>query len=126
MSHDESMQNEKGGFVPENFPRAHITGAVPGAQPKILATMFEGRFYMSGRTPPEVAERWRICEDLAVQLSVKSVESKNGKCSHMTESEILQQYYERLIATHWTSTEEARWVTGRVAEILGWHLILPL
>lgn len=126
MSQDDELKIEQDEQVPEDFPRTRITGAVPGAQPKVLATLFEGRFYMAGCTPPEVTERWRICEDLAVQLSAKSDESKRGKRSHMTENEILQQYYERLVATHWTSIEEARWIMKRVADMLGWNLVVPL
>lgn len=106
--------------VPRDFPKPEYHGAVPGAQPKLLMTKWNGHFYVPGQTPPELYERWDICEDLARQLSGSSVESKNGKRSHMTEVEILAQYLPRLIQTRWTSESEARWVIRRAAEMLGW------
>ena len=106
--------------LPPDFPRPVHLGAVPGAQPKLLMTKYQGRFYVPGCTPPELLERWNSCEDLAQQLSVKALESSAGKRSHMTEVEILDQYLPRLIATGWTSEPEARWVIRRTAELLNW------
>lgn len=106
--------------VPFDFPRPLHLGAVPGAQPKFLAVSYGGRFYSPGCTPPELYERWTVCEDLAQQLSVKSSESRVGKRSHMSEVEILDQYLPRLIATKWTSEAEARWTIRRTAAILSW------
>lgn len=108
--------------VPDDFPRERITGALPGAQPKFLATLYEGRYYLSGCTPPEIYDRWRICEDLAAQLAIKSLASKAGKRSQMSEDEILNQYYTRLVATQWTSIEEARWIMQKVADQIGWDV----
>jgi hypothetical protein len=106
--------------VPADFPRPHHSGAVGGAQPKLLMTQYKGRFYTPGCSPPEIFQKWDVCEDLAKQLSVKSLESKAGKRSHMSELEILAQYLPRLISTRWTSEEEARWVIRRVAAMLSW------
>ncbi len=107
---------------PADFPRPVHLGAVPGAQPKLLMTQYQGRFYVPGCTPPELLERWNICEDLAQQLVAKSLESKTGKRAHMTDTEILAQYLPRLIATNWTSEAEARWVIRRTGELLKWPI----
>lgn len=121
---DNEQQDEAGATlfaaVPLDFPRPTNLGAVPGAQDKFLMTHYQGRFYSPGCTPPELLERWNACEDLAQQLSVKSLESKAGKRAHMTETEILDQYLPRLVATNWTSEAEARWVMRRTAELLDW------
>lgn len=108
--------------VPNDFPKPVYMGAVGGAQPKLLAVLYEGRFYEPGATPPEVYERWLMCKDLAEQLIEKSVLSKSGKRAHMSESEILEQYYTRLLATNWTSKEEARWIIKEVAAELNWQI----
>lgn len=116
-----SMSDEEAyAQVPSDFPRPVRLGALPGAQPKLLASHYNGRFYAPGSSPPEVFERWTVCEDLAQQLATKSLESKAGKRSHLTETEILDQYLPRLIATHWTSEAEAKWVIRRTAELLNW------
>lgn len=117
MSADEDFN------VPPDFPRGSFTGALPGAQPKILANLYHGRYYEAGSSPPEVHERWSVCNDLANQLAVKAKESKIGKRSHMTELEILEHYHVRLLATKWTSAAEAMWVINQVAEQLEWNSI---
>lgn len=106
--------------VPSDFPRPDIPGAVSGFQPKLLLVSYEGKFYPPGCTPPELYRRWERCEDLAHQLATKSLESKKGKRSHMSEVEILDQYLPRLIATKWTSEPEARFIIRRAAQILDW------
>jgi hypothetical protein len=106
--------------VPADFPRPPHHGAVPGSQPKVLLTQYEGRFYSPGCTPPEVFQRWDVCEDLAKQLASKSAESKAGKRRDMSELEILDQYLPRLIATSWTTAEEARWIIRRAAAMPSW------
>jgi hypothetical protein len=115
-----STNDELYAQVPSDFPRPVHHGAVPGVQPKFLMTKYEGRFYTPGSTPPEIFARWDVCEDLAKQLSAKSVQSKAGKRAHMSELEILEQYLPRLIATKWTSEAEARWIIRRAAGIVGW------
>lgn len=125
MSEDaESVDDPRYTQVPADFPRSEHHGAVPGMQPKLLMTQYEGRFYVPGCTPPEVYQRWDVCEDLAKQLSAKSLESKSGKRSHLSELEILDQYLPRLIATKWTSEEEARWIIRRAAAMLSWPVPL--
>lgn len=108
--------------LPLDFPRPSNLGAVSGAQPKFSMNQYQGRFYSPGCSPPELLERWNICEDLAQQLAVTSLESKVGKRSHMSETEILDQYLPRLNATGWVSESEARWVMRRTAELLGWQI----
>lgn len=111
--------------VPMEFPHPCGFATVSGSQPKLLLTRYGGRFFSPGGTPPERADRWRLCETIAEQLHVKSLESKMGKRSHMTELEILQQYLVRLIATGWVSAPEARWTIRRCAELLGGWPIPP-
>jgi hypothetical protein len=107
--------------VPEDFPRRHYAGAVAGAQPKLLLKGYQGRFYQPGCTPPEVWQRWDICEDLAHQLCRKSLESKGGKRAHMSEPAILEQYLERLLKTGWGTDAEMRWVIRRAAQLANWE-----
>lgn len=109
--------------LPSDFPRPTNLGAVSGGQAKFLMVRYQGRFYSPGCTPPELLERWNNCEDLAQQLAVKSLESKVGKRSHMSETEILDQYLPRLIATGWVSEPEAKWVMRRTAELVGWQAL---
>lgn len=106
--------------VPTDFPRPIHIGAIAGVQPKVLTVEYKGRFYPAGCTPPEIYERWDICEDLSRQFAQKSLASKAGKRSHMSEMEILDQYLSRLIKTRWASQPEARWIIRRTAAKLNW------
>lgn len=105
--------------VPESFPRPYIQGAIAGAQPKLLVVRFGLKLYATGCTPPELNKRWHLCETIKEALRVKSLESKAGKRSHISEREILEQYLVRLSATGWVSAPEARWTIRRTAELLG-------
>jgi hypothetical protein len=106
--------------VPADFPRPVHVGAIGGFQRKILLTKFGDKFYEPGCTPPELHARWDICEDLAQQFVVKARESKVGKRAHMSEVEILEQYCVRSLKMNWGSAAEMRWVSRRVAALLGW------
>jgi hypothetical protein len=88
---NEAKSDTRYSKVPADFPRPDHLGAVAGAQPKLLLTGYQGRFYAPGCTPPKVWQRWDICEDLAQQLYRKSLESKAGKRAHMSETAILEQ-----------------------------------
>lgn len=119
MNEDNELKYLK---VPSDFPRPVSTGTVPGNQPKFVVTNYQGKFYLPGCTPPELYERWQICEEIAQQLAVKSRESKDRKRSHMSESAILEQYFLRLIRTNLTTEAEAEWVIQRVARIVEWPI----
>jgi len=117
---DLTKENWETVALPADFPRFTEESAVPGAQPKLVATLHQGKFYMAGCSPPELYSRWEVCEDLALQLKEQAKDSKVGKRSHMTEVAILEQYLTRLIEMRWTSMDEAHWVIRRVADLLHW------
>jgi hypothetical protein len=119
---DAEKESARFAALPSDFPRPPNLSGVSGAQEKFSMNSYRGRFYSPGCSPPELLERWDNCEDIAQQLAVKSVESKNGKRSHMSEVEILDQYLPRLIATGWVSEPEAKWVMRRTAALVGWQI----
>jgi hypothetical protein len=106
--------------VPADFPKPGFSGAVPGAQTKLIATEYKGRYYAAGGTPPEIYAKWIYCEDLAQQFADASKNTKVGKRAHMSETDILDQYLTRLLKTGWTSPAEARWIFRRTAAMLEW------
>jgi hypothetical protein len=110
--------------VPDDFPRPVSHGAVPGTQPKFLATSYQGKFYSPGCSPPELYERWQTCEEIAHELAIKARESEVGKRSDMSGDAILKQYLLRLMETNWTSDVETQWIICRTAQILDWPIPL--
>lgn len=118
-----SDESGKTAAIPNSFPRPVLLGSISGAQPKLLQILHEGKFYSPGASPAELRKRFEICDDLVSQFAEKSLESKRGKRSHLTETEILEQYRTRLIATKWTSVDEANWIIESVAEKIAWKLV---
>jgi hypothetical protein len=116
----ESADDARYAQVPADFPRPVHLGALPGAQPKLLMVKYGGGYYSPGCTPPEIWERWDVCEDLAQQFCQKSLENKAGKRAHLSETAILDQYLERLLKTGWGSDAEMRWVIRRAADLAHW------
>jgi len=106
--------------VPEDFPRAPIAYSLSGVQEKLALVPFGGRLYQPGTSPPEVCERWDMCEDLAKQLAVRCKEVEHGKYKHIPQAEILGQYLTRLLKTGWGTDDEMKWVVRRTASLLGW------
>ncbi len=106
--------------VPDDFPHPKHLGAVPGAQPKLLAVVYEGRYYSPGCTPPELHERWQHSLQYVPQFVTSCIETKAGKRKNMSEADILDQYLVRLIETGWVSADEARWVIRETAKLLCW------
>lgn len=106
--------------VPADFPRPVHPDAVAGVMPKSLLVDYGRKLYPPGCTPPEMYERWDICEDLAQQLRSKSIEAKTGARAYMGKADILAEFLEQLLETDWGSDAEMRWVIRRTAELLQW------
>jgi len=95
---------------------------LPGAQTKFAAVKYGDKFYAAGSTPPELLERWEICEDLAAQFVMKCLKNETGKYGHLTREAILEQYCRRLMKTEWGSDAEMKWVIRRTADMLAWPI----
>lgn len=106
--------------VPTDFPRPVPEGAVAGVIPKFQMNYYGGKLYSPGCTPPEIFERWDICEDLAQQLRKSSLDAKPEADGNLTEVDILAGYLDRLLKKDWGSEAEMRWVVRRTAQLLNW------
>lgn len=108
--------------VPADYPRADIASAVGGTQPKFAVVEYDGKFYIPGNTPPERWHDWAYSESLVQHFVKQCPETKRGKRAHMSEEDIIAQYYERAVAGRGRYGTEAqlKWSFRRVAELLGW------
>lgn len=104
--------------VSDDFPRDESPGIVPGAQPKVCAVMFEGK-YVAGQTAIEREERWSICEDLAHQLVPKALKEASA---HPEQSQhvILERVRAAVASKGWVSDDELRWLIVRLRALLDW------
>lgn len=111
--------------VPDDYPYRLAHGAVSGYQPKLLLTSSaDGRFYSPGNAPHERWHDWNYSTTLASAMAQKCLESKSGKRAHMTEAEIILQYYLRAVQSNgrYGTEEQLRWTFTQVARDLSWPL----
>ena len=105
--------------IPEDFPPAVQTSAVPGASPKLNLVMVDGKYYPPGATPAQVRSQYEMCEDLANQLT-GYCQKKIGQ--GMKQDDILVQVHIGLGQKGWAPANQNLWIIRRTASILGWKL----
>lgn len=122
MMDEKTSPKIKYGDVPEDYPHAAIASSLAGAHPKLALVEFDGKYYGPGDTPESRWHDWSYSESMVQHFLLKSPETKKGKRSHMSEVEILTQYYDRAVAAKGRYGTEAqlKWTFKRVAEMLGW------
>lgn len=111
--------------VPADYPYSPARGAVSGYHPKLLLTSSsDGRFYSLGNAPHERWYDWHYSVALASAMVKKCLESKAGKRAHLSEEEIIMQYYKRAVAAggRYGTEEQLKWTFKKVAETLAWPL----
>lgn len=111
--------------VPADYPYHPMHGAVSGYQPKLLLTSSaNGKFYSPGNAPHERWHDWNYSTALASAMTQKCLESKAGKRAHMSEAEIILQYYQRAVKANgrYGTEEQLKWTFTKVARDLGWPL----
>jgi hypothetical protein len=111
--------------VPDDYPYAPVRGAVSGYQPKVLLTSsLDGKYYSPGNAPNERWHDWNYSTTLVSAMVEKCLESKLGKRAHMSETEIISQYYKRALAAggRYGTEDQLRWTFTKVAKALAWPL----
>jgi len=111
--------------VPSDYPYYEIRSSVAGYQSKLpMRTASDGKFYIPGNTPEERWHDWQYSMLFAEALAAKCLESKSGKRAHMTEEQIISQYYVRAISAggRYGSKAQLAWSFRKIAELLGWPL----
>lgn len=111
--------------VPADYPYHPMHGAVSGYQPKLLLTSSaNGKFYSPGNAPHERWHDWKYSTSLVSAMTQKCLESKAGKRAHISEAEIILQYYQRAVKANgrYGTEEQLKWTFTKVARDLGWPL----
>lgn len=111
--------------VPADYPSASVPGAVSGAHPKLLLTSSsDGRFYATGAAPEARWRDWQYSLSLVSAMVENCLQSKAGKRSHMSEAEIILQYYQRAVDANgrYGTEEQLKWAFTKVATTLAWPL----
>jgi len=111
--------------VPSDYPYYEIRSSVAGYQPKLpLKMASNGKYCIPGNTPEERWHDWQYSEQLARALAEKCLQSKSGRRAHMTEEQIILQYFVRAISANGRYGSEAQllWTFRKIGKTLGWPL----
>lgn len=101
--------------IPADFPRDPCPGAVPGAQPKLLARKI-GNKYVVGLTAAELEEHYGMCVELVAQL-VPYCGRKQAEHPNWTKTSLLVKVRKALASKGWGLSEpEMDWIVARVAD----------
>jgi hypothetical protein len=104
--------------IPEDFPRAVATGAVPGAQPKLLVREEAGQ-YLAETAAFDLQRRFEACDDLVQQLT-RYTARKRAERPDWTPVQVREKVAAsvRQKAFGWgLSPAEAEWVVRRLAAL---------
>ena len=97
--------------IPQDFPLP-VIGSVPGAQPKLLVHLVDGR-YVNDVATPEAQERYQLCADLVVQL-VSYAQRKQAEHPDWPRAELEAKIAIGLRRKNWgLSNAEIKWIAGR-------------
>lgn len=109
--------------IPSDFPRETLVGSVPGAQPKLLVRLVNGR-YVNGLTDEEWLERYECCEDLAQQCATyctRKVAENLALTQELCLANVRKGFALKVDSGEWDFSEaEQDWVMKRARQILGW------
>lgn len=111
--------------VPADYPYRTHQGAVPGNQPKLLLKSSpDGKLYVPGNTPHERREDWKYSKSMVDAMVKRCRETKAGERAHMSEEEIILQYYQRALTPdeRYGTEDQLKWTFRKVAEALHWPL----
>ncbi|TXD63271.1 hypothetical protein FUT88_03090 [Ralstonia sp. TCR112] len=109
--------------IPTDFPRESPFGSAPGAQPKLLVRLVDGR-YVTGLTEEERLERYEVCEDLAQQFvsyCSRKIAENRSLTHEMCLARARKGFALKVQQGEWDfSPAEQDWVMNRARRILGW------
>ncbi len=111
--------------VPDDFPVEAPLASVCGVQPKLVLRRTEDGRYTNEPTPQRMHERYRLCEDLAQQLSGYALKARD-EFRQWSQAHTLQQVHAGLLRKGWLSRAECDWTIRRTADLLGWERWEPV
>jgi hypothetical protein len=110
--------------IPSDFPPGGWSGAVAGAQPKVLVRRFDSR-YVVGLTNDERQERYEACADLSSQLTtyaLRKMTENPARSAKATLTSLEAAIIRRVGSGVWQiSVAEIAWILAQVGAALKAH-----
>jgi hypothetical protein len=108
--------------IPLDFPQPVPLNVSPQGPKAVHISMYEGKCYNAGGSPPEVWELWQVCIELVEYFKKTCTEEKELHSPLLSEEEIIDFYFANTLDDlGWGTEAEVKWIFRHVAEELGWE-----
>ena len=122
--HDKKISNVDYGDIPSDFPRSTPLRLSHKQPHTVHISMYEGKCYPAGGSPPEVWQSWQICQELVAHFQKTCLEEKALRSNLLAEAEIIEFFFVDTLATGWGTDAEVAWIFRTVAMQLEWPVPL--
>ena len=107
--------------IPLDFPQPFPLNVSPCGPNAVHISMYEGKCYNAGSSPPEVWELWQVCAELVEYFKKTCLEEKELHSPLLSENEILEFYFSNTLDDlGWGTEAEVKWIFRHVANELEW------
>lgn len=103
----------------EDFHVASISYSLTGDQAKLNLVEEDGRCYLLGISPFEIADVFKACEDFAHLFINYSLEKE--RATFGTYAVIPERVRERLVSKDWCTFAQCGWMVRRRTGLLTWQ-----
>jgi hypothetical protein len=110
--------------IPADFPKSAPLSLWPHQPKAVHISMYQGKCYPAGGSPPEIWQSWQICQELVEHFKKTCKEEKALRSNLLPEAEIIEFYFRNTLAAGWGTDAEVAWIFRAVAEQLGWPVPL--
>jgi hypothetical protein len=119
--HEKTFPKVDYSAIPSDFPQPAPLTVSPHSPMAVHISMYEGKCYNAGGSPPEVWELWQVCVELVDYFKKTCLEEKELHSPLLPPAEIIDFYFtSMLIDLGWGTEAEVKWIFRHVAEELGW------
>lgn len=122
--HDKKILKIDYGDIPSDFPKSAPLKLFPKGPHAVHISMYEGKCYLAGGSPPEVWQSWQICQELVEHFKQTCLEEKSLRSNLLPEAEIIEFFFTATLAAGWGTDAEVAWIFRTVAMQLGWPIPL--
>ncbi|MDB5763928.1 MAG: hypothetical protein JWQ21_2923 [Herminiimonas sp.] len=100
--------------IPADFPRSAALLTLPKWEDSRLYSLYQGKYYLLGGSPPEVWTAWQMCDEL-VQHFIQECLAAMVISPLLPFEEIVLAHFEETLKRGWGTDAEIKWIFKHVA-----------
>lgn len=107
--------------IPDDFPQPVPIKVPPHGAIGGHISVYQGKYYNAGASPPEIWELWQVCAELVDYFKMICLEEKSLHSPLLEPAEIIDFYFSSTLNDlGWGTEAEIAWIFRHVAAELGW------